>query len=458
MKVREILGYIQKNLEELENFSDEQRAFSEQLLGELFGDLDMEYLNITRHNLTLISTNIQHKVAYFQGGITNIDSVIDEIKQEIISFQEIQSSEEALGTVPSNSLLAAMYYLVDIIAGSSAMGAGNEETVNPPLDHCNATKSFFESLGEKESGYIAYCRGGKAKDPKKLLPLILDIMETQYALLAKRRVKGYPKKLSAVDLFYKTSAELCMAKGAMYLLRELEKLPPALRKELSGIALQDERVDTLLKQCSEASIASIVAKTAEGSRYKGGHSAQSWLGLRALTRMSKLSTLSDEGAEESNDAVLEQEIASKLRDEACQAWKSLGAMQDSESEQAATIFNGCCEGLLGVSRNYLNALIEIIACIPPEKVFYGLSETPTLLEVKKVVLNLAELKYIDLEQDKRFLDLLDEIESRHSLAALPYRSEAIQPSISGIFKPKPVQPPNERAAAEEEQSVYQPDY
>ncbi len=195
------------------------------------------------------------------------------------------SSQITTSIIPAYSLLAALYYINDIIAGSSAMGRGSEESIIPSAEHGAVLVAMLESIYSTETPseiavFINTCRHiKKGEAHRKLVPLLFDIVETTYASLLAWRVLNIRKKQAEVDLFYHEAAESCMAKGVLNILKALQDLPADFLQILSGQII-DKRIAEKLQKCSQQSMIEI-QDTNVSRRYRSGNSGAVWLDIRS---------------------------------------------------------------------------------------------------------------------------------------------------------------------------------
>lgn len=192
--------------------------------------------------------------------------------------------------IPTNSLLAVLYYFVDIIAGSSAMGRGTEESIIPEAKHNEIVKSFFNYFSgnaELLQLYSDTLNTKKAEQAYKILPLILDIVEITYASLAQWKPPLKQRKNEDVDAFYVTEAEMCMAKGSFRLLDSLNALPEPFKNRLAEIRIPNT-ISGPLRECSNESIHAIKTEIITNRRYRGGNSASAWISCREMVLINNI--------------------------------------------------------------------------------------------------------------------------------------------------------------------------
>jgi len=279
MKLYQIIQFIDKDLYDLPNLTDIQYSKIQPLL-EKISDLlaeNIEYVN--ENNLIIISSLAQKWVTYYDQSIDqNFDTLLKEIDKKFKIDPEIN--------IPNSSLLCALYYLNDMIASSTAIGRGCEESIIHEGYHNQVIVLFLKHIESKENIQLLIKNARlphKCRKYETLLPLIFDIVETSYASFGKYKISNREIKLSNVDKFYQKNSESCMAKGTLFILRELKSLPLIFLKVLMEIKLDDGIMEQL-KICSIDSIETIISEI-PNRRYRGGNSATTWVKIRNTVKI-----------------------------------------------------------------------------------------------------------------------------------------------------------------------------
>ncbi|MCX7118114.1 MAG: hypothetical protein NTW94_09505 [Legionellales bacterium] len=264
---------------DIEEINTDQMDLSCRILSE-FDDIILEATEITEHQYHNILDLVKTLLIY--------DACCS--KEKWVEFSNKTNSilfhPQPLftPTIPADSLLAAMYYINDIIAGSSAMGRGLEVSIIPSAKHCDSLVTLLRSIyttpePSEAASFIISCRHVKKSEAyRRLVPLLFDIAETTYAGLLAWKIENIRAKQAEVDRFYIETAESCMAKGSLNILKLLQNLPDDFLHTLSGIRL-DETVAKNLNDCSKESQLEIQSSYAS-RRYRSGNSGSVWLEIR----------------------------------------------------------------------------------------------------------------------------------------------------------------------------------
>ncbi len=269
MRVEYFLSGLADELYELQ-LSSSQYELITMILSDLRSSLPKE---IDEKKGPILSSIVKDHIIYSQDkpSITLYEKLVAELNRTTLQVHTMQPT----------SLLCALYYLNDLIAVSSAMGIGTEESIYPNDKHIEVICRFLRSIDvrtEEAFLLIQHCRAGRVSQDAHIVPLIIDIIEISYARLGSWKAEDRHKKQLNVDQFYKGGAECCMAKGTLLILRSLQQLPDDLLSMLLGIPL-DVNLMKELQDCSNEAIRVITEESLE-RRYRGGNSATTWLRLR----------------------------------------------------------------------------------------------------------------------------------------------------------------------------------
>lgn len=285
----EFIGLIEQELELLEGLSWKQELFKAYIHDALEAKLPEQVVAVASQKFWNICNFIQQALNYLQlDNEEDGDEYEEKAKELAIKVNDMLIRPAELSTAtPSNSFLAALYYVNDIIAGSSAMGRGTEESIIPNESHCRALSALLFELAqsysgeEKTLGMIRRWHWNTPDSGLKLAALMIDIAEQNYARLVgwKDGASFRHGKLRRIDEFYQEKAECCMAKGAMYLLRALGDLQTKDKEVLCQLSLSQPVIEGLARS-SQDSLAEIKSEVDFGRRYRGGNSARAWLDLR----------------------------------------------------------------------------------------------------------------------------------------------------------------------------------
>lgn len=290
------LHILSNVLYELDNLTVEQYSKIEELQ-EILQNLDTANYTVNEEQ---------------QNAITLIakESLLKNTEIDTKKIKEIlEAKEPKLDSIPSNSLLACLYYMNDIVAASTAMGRGNEESIVPEEKHNLALYEFFSYLETAEPSLAAISKSFPLNKPATdLIPLVLNLCEISYASHQGWKCQNKAKKLKHVDTFFKTQAEECMAKGSMRILESLQKLPLNAQKTLISTSYNSLQVLNL-QNCSNDAIKTLKSEVTT-RRYRSGNSGKAWLEMRAsikITDTKPHNQPSENAAQES----------SELKDKAC---------------------------------------------------------------------------------------------------------------------------------------------
>ncbi|HBI21698.1 MAG TPA: hypothetical protein DDY37_03790 [Legionella sp.] len=269
------ISLLSDHLDALEALDDSQQMLALDVISELRACLPSD---IHEQKKTLVITKVQELIIYHAS--LPLETILDQI------LSELNRQPHAEYVIQPTSLYAALYYLNDMIAASTAMSKGTEESIVPDDENIRVMIELLEYINRPGSEAIAlihHYRRMKLDRVERLVPLLFDIIETAYARLKGWKIENIIQKQRAVDRFYTTDAETCMAKGTLWILRKLQDLPPLICDALSGILLEP----SLMKELQEHGLKSIDAIELESHerRYRGGNSAKAWLSLRSAVHI-----------------------------------------------------------------------------------------------------------------------------------------------------------------------------
>lgn len=289
MRNHEIIEYLETKFNALDSYNDEQHAIFVELIEQLSISLSDNYPEVSERQLVTLFSELRQRITYYQDPkYQDCEDYTDVIRAMCLTL-DVTEEKNACLDIPGNSLFLALIYLNDIIAGSSAMGRGTEDSIVQDKSHNEAVKDFFDELSPEFICTVTRCRNQGRHQGEYLVHTIFDIAEMSYARLADWRddKRLRKKKIDNIDMFYERRAENCMAKGSMYLLRELLNLPHEVMDDLATHALSLPVMDKL-KKCSEESL-KIIHEELKVRRYRGGNSASTWLGLRSTIQIGSFS-------------------------------------------------------------------------------------------------------------------------------------------------------------------------
>lgn len=277
MHKRDLVSCLENTIyDDIEELNYKQIIFIE--------EINQELLDSLTDNIDLSEEQLHDAVSFIKVEIIYYTEPYSTEKKRAFKNQliSILSEPPRLNiNIPSNSFLAVLYYINDIIAGSTAMGRGIEDSIIPNTTHSSVLIQFLQKLYEHEKAlsFLENCKKYKKNESyKRIAHLLINITETSYARLQGWRISKLAHKQATVDDFYQTAAEFCMAKGSLYLLKELQNLPPQFALELSQITFNRDIIE-LLKTCSQESYIEIQT-TNQSRRYRSGNSGSVWIDLR----------------------------------------------------------------------------------------------------------------------------------------------------------------------------------
>lgn len=278
----EFISKLEAELYDLPNLNDDQYSELDDLVASVSNIFPSSNADIPDDKIIVISSLVKQRIAYSsQYRPSDFTGLVSQI-------HEVLTNEPTIDFVMSpTSLLAALYYLSDIIAGSSAMGRGTEESIVPDERHNTVICELLAYLHQTQHLALEKIeRSSHVRESKKhesILPLIFEIAEITYARLVGWKSEQFKIKQEHVDAFYTTQAECCMAKGSLSILRSLRTLPYEFAKSLDDIKLERPIMEKLLT-CSLESRATIASEVTT-RRYRGGNSALTWIDIRSTVNI-----------------------------------------------------------------------------------------------------------------------------------------------------------------------------
>ena len=285
MKKHQIIQRLEQDLYDLTDLDDEQLSQIDALCEKITDSL-AEHLDIDDKKLTSISLLAQQRITNCsQHESSDFTVLVEQINAALIKTAVAEQ------TVPQTSLLAALYYFNDIIAASSDLGMGKEDSIYQNIEHVQAIFQLLDNIKIKRHDVLQIiegCRYVKTnRKHEELVPLIFDIIEINYTRLVDWRCARRDTKADHVSAFYSNQFESCMAKGSLWILRELTTLPNSFSAQLASIAL-DRNIMKKLQDCSVEARLAVESGASTAHQSRGCHS---WIAIRNNVQIARFFTV-----------------------------------------------------------------------------------------------------------------------------------------------------------------------